>query len=159
MKSCKPHEKTKQKLQNAKSNDEKLKTKGLMFFVSFFSCDLQDFKFQYVNNKALGKSFLNWIDFTGVIKYTSAQRRSYWLNFLSNFFVRPWDANFPEQLNADFTIKLLMRLGAPAKKLVLGIPTYGRGFSVQANSNMKPPLPANGGSTAGPITREAGYLG
>ena len=75
------------------------------------------------------------------------------------FFVRPWDANFPEQLNADFTIKLLMRLGAPAKKLVLGIPTYGRGFSVQANSNMKPPLPANGGSTAGPITREAGYLG
>ena len=52
-----------------------------------------------------------------------------------------------------------MKLGAPAKKLVLGIPTYGRGFSVQANSNMKPPMPANGGSTAGPITREAGYLG
>ena len=24
--------------------DEKLKTKSLMFFVSFFSCDLQDFK-------------------------------------------------------------------------------------------------------------------
>ena len=24
---------------------EKLKTKSLMFFVSFFSCDLQDFKF------------------------------------------------------------------------------------------------------------------
>ena len=74
-------------------------------------------------------------------------------------FFRSWDANFPEQLNADFTIKHLMKLGAPAKKLVLGIPTYGRGFSVQANSNMKPPLPANGGSTAGPITREAGYLG
>jgi len=77
----------------------------------------------------------------------------------SPLYARPWDANSPEQLNADFTIKLLMKLGAPAKKLVLGIPTYGRGFSVQANSNMKPPLPANGGSTAGPITREAGYLG
>ena len=49
--------------------------------------------------------------------------------------------------------------GCPKEKLIVGIPTYGRGFSVQANSNMKPPLPANGGSTAGPITREAGYLG
>lgn len=77
----------------------------------------------------------------------------------SPLYARPWDANAPEQLNADFTIKHLMKLGAPAKKLVLGIPTYGRGFSVQANSDMKPPLAANGGSTAGPITREAGYLG
>ena len=33
------------KHQNAKSIGEKLKTKGLMFFVLFFSCDLEDFKF------------------------------------------------------------------------------------------------------------------
>ena len=40
---CKPHEK---KHQNARSNDEKLKTKHLMFFFLFlFSCDLQDFEF------------------------------------------------------------------------------------------------------------------
>ena len=32
------------KHQNAKPIGKKLKTKGLMFFVSFFSCDLQDFK-------------------------------------------------------------------------------------------------------------------
>ena len=31
--------------QNARSIDEKLKTKSLMFFVLFVSCDLQDFKF------------------------------------------------------------------------------------------------------------------
>ena len=37
--------KTKQKHQNAKSIGEKLKTKGLMFFVSFLKCDMQDFKF------------------------------------------------------------------------------------------------------------------
>ena len=46
LKSCKPHEKTEQKHQNARSIDEKLKTKSLMFFVSFFfSCHFQDFKF------------------------------------------------------------------------------------------------------------------
>ena len=51
------------KKQNKKhENDEKLKTKGLMFFVSFFSCDLQDFKFQYMNHRAFGTSFLYWVD-------------------------------------------------------------------------------------------------
>ena len=45
MKSCKPHEETKQKHQNARFIGEKLKTKGLMLLVSFVSCDLQDFKF------------------------------------------------------------------------------------------------------------------
>ena len=38
LKSCKPHEKRKH--QNARSTDEKLKTKGLMFIASFFSLDI-----------------------------------------------------------------------------------------------------------------------
>jgi hypothetical protein len=37
---------------------EKLKTKNLMFFVSFFSCDLKDYKLQHVNRKAFRASFL-----------------------------------------------------------------------------------------------------
>ena len=45
LKSCKAHEKQNKRHQNAKYIAEKLKTKGLMFFISFFSCDLQDFKF------------------------------------------------------------------------------------------------------------------
>ena len=53
----------KQKPKNAKSIGEKLKTKGLKFFVSFSSCDLQDFKFWYVNRKAFVTSFLYWVDF------------------------------------------------------------------------------------------------
>ena len=62
LKSCKPHEKTKQKA--SKSIGKKLKTKGMMSFVSSFSGDLQDFKFWYVNRKAFGASFLYWVDFT-----------------------------------------------------------------------------------------------
>mgnify|MGYP007086939919 CR=1 FL=1 len=46
----------------ARSIDEKLKSKGLMFFVSFFSCDLRDFKFWYVNGKAFGTSFLYYLE-------------------------------------------------------------------------------------------------
>ena len=33
------------KHQNARSMGEKLKTNSLMFFVTFFKCDLEDFKF------------------------------------------------------------------------------------------------------------------
>ena len=42
------------KHQNARFINEKLNTKSLMCIVSFYSCDLQDFKFQYVNHKAFG---------------------------------------------------------------------------------------------------------
>ena len=45
LKSFKPHEKRNKNHQNYISIGKKLKTKGLIFFVSFFSCDLQDFKF------------------------------------------------------------------------------------------------------------------
>ena len=45
LKSCKPHEKQNKEHQNVKSIGEKPKTKGLMLFVLFVSCDLQDFKF------------------------------------------------------------------------------------------------------------------
>ena len=76
-------------------------------------------------------------------------------------YPRPWDANsYDEPLDADSSVKHLMKMGAPAKKLVLGIPTYGRSFTVQSGSSMDQlPIPANQGGQAGPITREGGYLG
>ena len=50
--------------QNARFIEEQLKTKSLMFFVSVFSCDLQDLKSYYVNHKTFGASFLYWVVFT-----------------------------------------------------------------------------------------------
>ena len=45
LKSCKPYQKQNKKSQNAKSIVDKLKTKGLMFFVSFFHviCKISNF--------------------------------------------------------------------------------------------------------------------
>ena len=54
MKSWKTHEQNKKHL-NARF-DEKLKTKRLMFFASFFSCDLQGFKFQVVYIDKIGRA-------------------------------------------------------------------------------------------------------
>ena len=86
LKSCKPHEKTKQKTSKW-SIDGKLKTKDLMCFVSFFSCDLEDFKFLYLNPKAFGTSFLYWVDFNDVpLLFNLTHVRSKGKNPLNKFF-------------------------------------------------------------------------
>ena len=64
-----------------------------------------------------------------------------------------------DELNSDNAIKTLMKLGAPAAKLVLGIPTYGRSFTVAAKGNYRPPLSSIGAGQAGSITKAAGSLG
>ena len=77
----------------------------------------------------------------------------------SPLYSRPWDANAEEQLNADYTVQYLLKNGLERSKLILGLPTYGRSFSVNANADKSPPIPSNGGGQAGSITREMGYLG
>ena len=47
--------------------------------------------------------------------------------------------------------------GAPREKLVLGIPTYGRSWTLATKKNQPNSL-ASGTGDAGPITREKGYL-
>ena len=49
--------------QNARFINEKLKTKSLMFFVSFFSCDLQDFQILIREPQSVGRKLLvlSWL--------------------------------------------------------------------------------------------------
>ncbi|XP_066942215.1 chitinase-3-like protein 1 [Macrobrachium rosenbergii] len=66
--------------------------------------------------------------------------------------------NDSRKLDADSTVKNWIASGASARKLVLGVPIYGRSFTL-STSQKKPPAPASGGGNAGPITKEVGYLG
>ncbi|XP_072388467.1 probable chitinase 2 [Diabrotica undecimpunctata] len=69
----------------------------------------------------------------------------------------------PDVLNVEFTINYMLSLGAPANKLVLGIPVYGRTFILEEplQSRRKPRLGsvASNLGFAGPYTREGGFLG
>ena len=53
-------------------------------------------------------------------------------------------------------MKYWLSLGAPAEKLLLGFPTYGRTYRLTtATSSLG--APANGAADAGPYTRTEGF--
>lgn len=57
----------------------------------------------------------------------------------------------------DYAVGYVLRLGAPAGKLVMGIPTYGRTFTL-ASSETGVGAPISGPGTAGRFTKEEGIL-
>ena len=48
--------------------------------------------------------------------------------------------------------------GCPKNKLIIGMGTYGRGFTLTSASSSNVGDPAKGPAQAGPFTREAGFL-
>uniref|UniRef100_A0A182PFM1 chitinase n=1 Tax=Anopheles epiroticus TaxID=199890 RepID=A0A182PFM1_9DIPT len=63
------------------------------------------------------------------------------------------------QLNVNASIQYWLAQGAPAEKLVLGIPLYGRSFTLANAGNTQVGAPAVGGGTPGPYTGEPGVMG
>ena len=68
------------------------------------------------------------------------------------------DSEWRKQLSVEFAAKMWTRLGTPKEKLVIGMPTYGRSFTLSDPSQYIVNSPASGGGTAGEYTREAGFL-
>ena len=60
--------------------------------------------------------------------------------------------------NIDYIIKYYVQLGASPSKLIMGIPLYGRSWTL-TSSQTNPPAPAAGAGAAAPFTAEAGYIG
>ncbi|CAH1123057.1 unnamed protein product [Ceutorhynchus assimilis] len=66
--------------------------------------------------------------------------------------------NYDTELNIDYTIKHYLKLGADPSKLVLGIPTYGRSYTLFNPDAYEIGSPADGPGDMGDATRENGYL-
>lgn len=58
----------------------------------------------------------------------------------------------------DHTIEHYLEAGAEREKLVLGIPTYGRSFTLFNPESNAIGAPADGPGEQGDATREKGYL-
>jgi len=62
-----------------------------------------------------------------------------------------------DELTVDFAVNYWLSKGCPRNKMVVGIPTYGRTWTL-AGSSTSVKSAASGPGSAGPITRESGFL-
>jgi chitinase len=62
-------------------------------------------------------------------------------------------------LDVHSCVQAWLNAGTPKEKLIVGMATYGRSFSIVPTSNSGVNTGATGAGTAGPWTKEKGYLG
>ncbi|XP_043267881.1 probable chitinase 10 [Venturia canescens] len=63
-----------------------------------------------------------------------------------------------DYFNANFSMRYWIQKGAPASRLVMGIPFYGQSFTLSSTWNPGLQSPTSGPGEAGKFTRSAGFL-
>uniref|UniRef100_A0A2K5CNU4 Acidic mammalian chitinase n=1 Tax=Aotus nancymaae TaxID=37293 RepID=A0A2K5CNU4_AOTNA len=76
----------------------------------------------------------------------------------SPLYKYPTDTGSNAYLNVHYVMNYWKDNGAPAKKLIVGFPTYGRTFTLSNPSNTGIDAPTSGAGPAGPYARESGFL-
>ncbi|KAG5337146.1 CH3L1 protein, partial [Acromyrmex heyeri] len=64
-----------------------------------------------------------------------------------------------DKLTVHAAVLYWLNQGCPPEKLILGVPFYGRAFTLSNSKNNGIGAPASGPSLSGPYTQEGGYLG
>lgn len=65
---------------------------------------------------------------------------------------------FPFTSFQDYSVKFYINEGADRNKIVLGIPTYGRSYTLLNEESTEIGAPTDGPGAQGEATREKGYL-
>jgi len=76
----------------------------------------------------------------------------------TGLYASPSDDAGNSTRNVNAVIEYLLKEGVPAKKIVMGVPTYGRTLMMSNPSQSDIYSPASGIGTAGLFTQENGYL-
>ena len=98
------------------------------------------------------------LDFINVMTY---DLHGTWDNYADHhapLTKRPFDTGATQNLHSDGALSAWISKGAPANKIIFGIPFYGRNFRLANPSNSNPRAPISGAGQVGPYTKEAGFV-
>lgn len=104
-------------------------------------------------------AIMKHVDYISVMAYDFFGAWNSYTGHCSPLGVRENASEEEKTLNVECAVKMWLDKGADPDKLVLGMPLYGRTFTLANPSNDGFLAPTVGPGPAGPVTREAGYLG
>ncbi|XP_076310763.1 endochitinase-like isoform X2 [Tachypleus tridentatus] len=114
----------------------------------------------YIDNGYDVPEISKCVDFMNVLSYDYHTAYEAIVDHHAHLYKPPnvgrWDER--NRLNVNWTINYYLELGAPKHKLIVGIPTYGRSFTLLDPDDNEINAPADGPGEEGPSTREKGYL-
>lgn len=99
-----------------------------------------------------------YLDFINVMAYDFHGKWERETGHNAPLYAPSSDSEWRKQLSVDNAASIWSKMGAPKDKLVIGMPTYGRTFTLSNPANYKVNSPASGGGKAGEYTKEAGFL-
>nr|AUM84818.1 chitinase-like protein 7 [Lutzomyia longipalpis] len=100
----------------------------------------------------------SYLDFINVMAYDFHGKWERETGHNAPLYAPSSDSEWRKQLSVDHAAGLWVKLGAPKEKLVIGMATYGRTFTLANTAKHGPNSPATGGGKAGEYTKEAGFL-
>ena len=98
------------------------------------------------------------VDFINIMSYDFHGKWEAKTGHNAPLFASSGESEWRKQLSMDFGVKLWERMGAPKHKLVVGLATYGRSFTLSNANQHGMNAPTSGGGKAGEFTRESGFL-
>eukprot|EP00095_Tigriopus_kingsejongensis_P006279 snap_masked-scaffold1533_size36968-processed-gene-0.3 protein:Tk06279 transcript:snap_masked-scaffold1533_size36968-processed-gene-0.3-mRNA-1 annotation:"chitinase" len=103
-------------------------------------------------------SVSKWLDFVNLMAYDFHGKWEKQTGHNAPLYAPSSDSEWRKQLSVSFAAEMWVRLGTPKEKLVIGMPTYGRSFTLENRRQYAVNSPATDGGKAGEFTREAGFL-
>lgn len=99
-----------------------------------------------------------YLDFFNVMTYDFAGDWLQQVGHNSPLFALNGASNYHKKLTVDYSVSEWNRKGANKEKLVVGLPTYGRTFTLPSGNLTDIGAPALKGGNPGPYTKEVGFL-
>ncbi|CAG0887236.1 unnamed protein product [Cyprideis torosa] len=99
-----------------------------------------------------------YLDFINLMAYDFHGKWERQTGHNAPLFAPSSDSEWRKQLSVSAAAEMWVRKGAPKDKLVIGMPTYGRSFTLANAASYHVNVPTTGGGEAGEYTREAGFL-